>query len=91
MRSALFVDDHPISRDAARRALELEIEGLRVATAENSGAAPALLAGREVDLCLGDDRLPDGDSLSLRRGVLLLRKPVQPLRLSALLGSMAAE
>ncbi|CCD89256.1 putative two-component transcriptional regulator, LuxR family [Bradyrhizobium sp. ORS 285] len=69
MRSVLFVDDHPIYRDAVRRTLELEIEGLRVATAENCGAALALLADREVDLCLADYRLPDGDGLSLLKQV----------------------
>ena len=69
MRSLLFVDDHPIYRDAVRRTLELEIEDLSVATAENCSATLALLAAHEVDLCLSDYRLPDGDGLSLLKEV----------------------
>jgi len=67
--SLLFVDDHPIYRDAVRRTLELEIEDLSVATAESCSATLEFLAANEVDLCLADYRLPDGDGLSLLRDI----------------------
>ena len=69
MPSLLFVDDHPIYRDAVRRTLEAEIEELSVATAESCGAALDYLNRNEVDLCLSDYSLPDGDGLSLLRDV----------------------
>lgn len=69
MPSLLFVDDHPIYRDAVRRTLELEIEDLTVATAESCSSTLEFLASNEVDLCLADYRLPDGDGLSLLREV----------------------
>jgi DNA-binding NarL/FixJ family response regulator len=63
--SILFVDDHPIYRDAVSRTLQLEIPGLRVFTAAGVESALVALAESEVDLCLCDHRLPDGDGLSL--------------------------
>ncbi|RXH10113.1 response regulator transcription factor [Bradyrhizobium guangzhouense] len=69
MPSLLFVDDHPIYRDAVRRTLEAEIEELSVATAESCSAALGYLNCNEVDLCLSDYSLPDGDGLSLLRDV----------------------
>ncbi|MBW7974079.1 response regulator transcription factor [Bradyrhizobium sp. BR 10289] len=69
MPSLLFVDDHPIYRDAVRRTLELEIEDLSVATAESCTATLDFLNAKEVDLCLADYRLPDGDGLSLLRDI----------------------
>ncbi|CCD97043.1 putative two-component transcriptional regulator, LuxR family [Bradyrhizobium sp. ORS 375] len=65
MPSILFVDDHPIYRDAVRRTLEQDIPNLAVMTAESVGSALELLKAHEVDLCLADHRLPDGDGITL--------------------------
>jgi DNA-binding NarL/FixJ family response regulator len=67
--SLLFIDDHPIYCDAVRRTLELEIAELKVETAESCSSALQLLDRKEVDLCLTDYRLPDGDGLSLLKNV----------------------
>ncbi|MCK1453557.1 response regulator transcription factor [Bradyrhizobium sp. 35] len=65
MPSVLFVDDHPIYLDAVRRTLEQEILGLVVRTANSCQSALKAIATHELDLCLADYRLPDGDGLSL--------------------------
>lgn len=69
MPSLLFIDDHPIYRDAVRRTLEQEIAGLTVTTAESCRTAIERLDHDEVELCLSDYRLPDGDGLSLLRKI----------------------
>lgn len=70
MKTILFVDDHPIYRDGLRRALEASVQDLRVVVAGDVAEARRLLAGdSEIDLCLADFRLPDGDGLELVKAV----------------------
>jgi DNA-binding NarL/FixJ family response regulator len=62
----LFVDDHPIYRDGLQRALADALPDLRVLTASGAEVALALLEGtRDIDFCLTDYRLADGDGASL--------------------------
>jgi DNA-binding NarL/FixJ family response regulator len=62
----LFVDDHPIYREGFERALADVLPDIRVLTASGTETALALLTRtREVDLCLADYRLADGDGASL--------------------------
>lgn len=62
----LFVDDHPIYRDGLQRALQSAMPGLSVAAVEGATAALEALERRpDVDLVLADQRLVDGDGLSL--------------------------
>lgn len=66
MKTMLFVDDHPIYRDGLQRALSEALPDLTVLTASGAGAALELLATiRDVDFCLADYRLADGDGASL--------------------------
>ena len=66
MRTMLIVDDHPIYRDGLRRALCEAMTDLRVMTAgDNREAFAVLAASPEIDLCLADFRLPDGDGVAL--------------------------
>jgi len=62
----LFVDDHPIYRDGLQRALADALPDIRVLTAAGAEAALGLLedAG-DIDFCLADYRLADGDGASL--------------------------
>jgi DNA-binding NarL/FixJ family response regulator len=62
----LFVDDHPIYRDGLQRALADALPDLRVLTASGAEAALGLLEGTsDIDFCLADYRLADGDGASL--------------------------
>jgi DNA-binding NarL/FixJ family response regulator len=62
----LFVDDHPIYRDGLQRALADALPDLRVLTASGAEVALALLEGtRDIDFCLTDYRLADGDGASV--------------------------
>jgi len=66
VKTMLFVDDHPIYRDGLRRALNEALPDLRVLTAAGTREALELLANtRDVDFCLADYRLADGDGASL--------------------------
>jgi DNA-binding NarL/FixJ family response regulator len=66
MRTLLFVDDHPIYRDGLRRTLIAALPDLDVSVAEGVGSALEHLGrGLEIDLCLTDYRLADGDGLGL--------------------------
>jgi DNA-binding NarL/FixJ family response regulator len=66
VKTMLFVDDHPIYRDGLQRALSDALPDLKVLTASGAGAALELLkATRNVDFCLADFRLTDGDGASL--------------------------
>ncbi len=62
----LFVDDHPIYRDGLQRALTEAWPGLEVRAVDGAVAAlEALQRSPDVDLVLADQRLLDGDGLSL--------------------------
>lgn len=62
----LFVDDHPIYRDGLQRALTSESNNLRVLVASGVQSAIGLLSTTEdIDLCLSDFKLTDGNGLSL--------------------------
>jgi DNA-binding NarL/FixJ family response regulator len=62
----LFVDDHPIYRDGLQRALTEALPGLEVRAVDGAVAAlDALERAPDVDLVLADQRLLDGDGLSL--------------------------
>ena len=66
MNTLVFVDDHPLYREGLQRALRDAMPGLRVLVAEGRHSALALLAREpDVDLCLSDFTLPDGDGLAL--------------------------
>jgi DNA-binding NarL/FixJ family response regulator len=66
MRQILFVDDHPIYRDGVKRVLESRGSNLKVYTADGvTGALDALQQIRDIDLCLTDYRLLDGDGVVL--------------------------
>jgi DNA-binding NarL/FixJ family response regulator len=66
----LFVDDHPIYRDGLQRALTDALPDLRILTAAGTNAALTLLADTsDVDFCLADYRLADGDGVSLLEAV----------------------
>src|ERR1700722_10421364 len=70
MRRILFVDDHPIYRDGVRRVLESSSPDVQIFTADGATSAPKLLAGApDIDLCLTDQRLLDGEGASLARRV----------------------
>lgn len=69
----LFVDDHPIYRDGVQRALSTRLEGLTIVAVGGFAAALAALSEvPDVDLCLSDQRLGDGEGVDLvaavRRG-----------------------
>src|SRR5882757_4734027 len=66
MRTILFVDDHPIYRDGLQRALMSSLHNLRIHVAAGYHSAFELLAAaRDIDFCLADYRLADGDGISL--------------------------
>jgi len=66
VKTMLFVDDHPIYRDGLQRALADALPDIRVLTASGAEAALGLLeATRDIDFCLADYRLGDGDGASL--------------------------
>jgi len=66
MKNMLFVDDHPIYRDGLQRALMSALTGLRIYVASGYHSALELLSvTTDVDFCLADYRLPDGDGVSL--------------------------
>jgi DNA-binding NarL/FixJ family response regulator len=68
MRRILFIDDHPIYRDGVRRALESSRSDVQVFTADGASSALKFLADApEIDLCLTDHRLLDGNGASLAR------------------------
>jgi DNA-binding NarL/FixJ family response regulator len=68
MRRILFVDDHPIYRDGVRRVLESSGPDVRVLTADGASSALKLLAqATDIDLCLTDQRLLDGEGAGLAR------------------------
>lgn len=70
MRRILFVDDHPIYRDGVRRVLENGRPDVRVFTADGASSALKLLAeAHEIDLCLTDQRLLDGEGADLARQI----------------------
>jgi len=66
MRSLLFIDDHPIYREGLQRILESAISELEVAVVEGAKEARRwITAHGQVDLCLADHKLDDGDGLGL--------------------------
>src|SRR5258708_2114757 len=66
MTTMLFVDDHPIYRDGLQRALMSALPGLRIHVTSGYRSALELLAvARDIDFCLADYRLVDGDGVSL--------------------------
>lgn len=70
MKQILFVDDHPIYRDGVRRVLESRGPNLKVHTADGvTDAMDVLERNRDIDLCLSDYRLLDGDGVDLVKKV----------------------
>ena len=66
MYTLLFVDDHPLYREGVRRALSDAMPDLRILLADgNVSALQVLAADADIDLCLSDFQLPDGDGLAL--------------------------
>lgn len=66
MYTLLFVDDHPLYREGVRRALSDATPDLRILLAEgHASALQVLSADPDIDLCLSDFQLPDGDGLAL--------------------------
>ncbi len=66
MRSMLFVDDHPVYRDGLQRALMALSPDLRISVAEGyHSALESLSLAKDVDFCLADYRLRDGDGITL--------------------------
>jgi len=66
MRRILFVDDHPIYREGVRRAVESSNSDAKVFTADGATEALRLLAEiADIDLCLTDQRLLDGEGVAL--------------------------
>jgi DNA-binding NarL/FixJ family response regulator len=62
----LYVDDHPLFREGFRRALSAEWPELRILTAPTlASALDTLERESEVDLCLTDQRLGDGEGVGL--------------------------
>jgi DNA-binding NarL/FixJ family response regulator len=85
MKHILFVDDHPIYRDGVRRVLESSDPDIKVHTADGITSASSYLAEtNDIDLCLTDYRLLDGD------GVTLVRR-VRSLYPSIAVGMLCAE
>ena len=70
MRRILFVDDHPIYRDGVRRVLEGSRSDTHVFTADGATSALRLLVKTsDIDLCLSDQRLLDGEGAALVRTI----------------------
>lgn len=70
MHTLLFVDDHPLYREGVQRALADAMPELRTVLASDQRSALQVLAmDAEIDLCLADFNLPDGDGLALLRQV----------------------
>lgn len=66
VKTMLFVDDHPIYRDGLQRALTEAVPDFKVLTASGTETALELLEKtRDIDFCLADYRLADGDGASL--------------------------
>ncbi len=66
MYTLLFVDDHPLYREGVRRALSDAMPDLRILLADgHASALQVLSADQDIDLCLSDFQLPDGDGLAL--------------------------
>lgn len=66
MYTLLFVDDHPLYREGVRRALSDAMPDLRILLADgHASALQVLAADQDIDLCLADFQLPDGDGLAL--------------------------
>lgn len=60
-QSLLFIDDHPLYRDGLVHALGTTMADLRIVTAPDLAAGAAVLdRDPDIDLCLTDQRLPDG-------------------------------
>jgi DNA-binding NarL/FixJ family response regulator len=70
MKHILFVDDHPIYRDGVHRVLESSDPDIKVHTVDGITSASNYLAETsDIDLCLTDHRLLDGDGVTLVRRV----------------------
>jgi len=70
MLTLLFVDDHPLYREGFQRALSMAIPGACVLLAENMAMAiQAIDNNPDIDFCLTDFNLPDGDGLALLRRI----------------------
>lgn len=66
MYTLLFVDDHPLYREGVRMALREAMPDLRIVLADRLTSAMGMLAAEpDVDLCLSDFNLPDGDGIAL--------------------------
>lgn len=66
MYTLLFVDDHPLYREGVRRALTDAMPALRIVLASGTVSALEVLGAEpDIDLCLSDFQLPDGDGLML--------------------------
>lgn len=66
MRTLLFIDDHPLYREGLQRSLRAAMPDLVVRTSPGYRATLDMRADlADVDLCLADYRLPDGDGVSL--------------------------
>lgn len=75
MFTLLFVDDHPLYREGVRMALREAMPELRIVLADRvNSALEVLVAEPDVDLCLSDFNLPDGDGISLL-GLVAQRHP----------------
>lgn len=77
MYTLLFVDDHPLYREGVRRALSEAMPSLRIVLADRMVSALGVLAhDADIDLCLSDFNLPDGDGLALLAQVARLHPSV---------------
>jgi DNA-binding NarL/FixJ family response regulator len=66
VQTLLFVDDHPLVNEGLRRAFAVEMPELRVETASSLAEGVARLeADPDIDLCLSDQRLGDGEGVDL--------------------------
>lgn len=101
MYTLLFVDDHPLYREGVRLALSDAMPSLRVVLAERVSQALEVLAREpDIDLCLSDFTLPDGDGLmvldrvarqhpSVARGLLCGAPDAAMARQARALGAVA--
>lgn len=66
MKTLLFVDDHPVYREGLRRCLGEALPEVQIHVAPGLRSALAILASRrDIDFCLSDYRLADGDGVAL--------------------------